>query len=262
MKYQLPNEVIDKLCDLSIGETSAEASILAAMRRCGQLDDDFWRLLFTAIRDREVDVISAEKRISILEGGQVKHMCMTDIEQKFKLENRDLLTGQRCIPDQLIHDDLIDAHFNTKSVRESLKRSYEKKLTEAKTTLAKDNPKLTTEEVEKKVATQAKMETKELREAKLLQHRVANMAEDEVQRSILAAMKEFGIPGYVFRGVNTYKNIGKFLQGFDMKMSMLKAFKSGDKSSLECEHDIGIDALPPPGPLVSFVQVGLNPSLE
>ena len=134
VKYQLPNKVIDKLCDLSISETSAEASILAAMRECPQLDDNFWRLLFTAIRDREVDVISEEKRIPILEGGQTKHMSMTNIEQKFNLENPDLLTAQRAVPDQMIHDDLIDAHFNTESVRESLKRSYEKKLTAAKTT--------------------------------------------------------------------------------------------------------------------------------
>ena len=256
VKYRLPNNVIDKLCDLSIGETSAEACILAAMRECAQLDDNFWRLLFTAIRDREVDVISEEKRISILEGGQTKHMSMTDIEQKFNLENRDILTAQRAVPDQMIHDDLIDAHFNTESVRESLKRSFEKKLTEAKATLAEDNPRLTRDEVEKQAAAQAKMETKESREAKLLQHRVAMLAEEEVQKSILAAMKEFGIPVYVFRGVNTYDNIGKFLEGFRMKMSMLKAFKSGDsKGTLECEHDIGIVALPPSGPLVSFNQV-------
>jgi hypothetical protein len=156
----------------------------------------------------------------------------------------------------MIHDDLIDAHLNTVSVRESLRRSYEKKFTEAKTTLAEDNPKLAKDEVAKQAAAQAKMETKESREAKLLQHRVGMMAEDEVQKSILAAMKEFGIPGYVFRGVNTYDDIGKFLEGFDMKMSLLKAFKSGDsKSTLECEHDVGIAALPPSGPLVSFVQV-------
>ena len=51
VKYQLPNKVIDKLCDLSIGGKSAEAGILAAMRECAQLDDNFWRLLFTAIRE-------------------------------------------------------------------------------------------------------------------------------------------------------------------------------------------------------------------
>ena len=69
-------------------------------------------------------------------------------------------------------------------------------------------------------------------------------------------MKEFGIPAYVFRGVNTYNDIGKFLESFDMKLSILKAFKCADpNSTLECEHDIGIVALPPSGPLVSFVQV-------
>ena len=256
VKYQLPKEVIDKLCDLSIGENGGAVSILAAMRKCAQLDDNFWRLLFTAIRDREVDVISEEKRIPILEGGQTKHMSMTNIEQKFNLENPDLLTAQKAVPDQMIHDDLIDAHFNTKSVRESLKRSYDERFFEAKKTIAEEHPKLTNELVEKQAAAQAKTETKELREAKLLQHRVAMMAEDEVQKSILAAMREFGIPVYVLRGVNTYDNIGKFLERFDIKMSMLKAFKSGDsKGTLECEHDIGIFALPPSGPLVSFNQV-------
>ena len=111
-------------------------------------------------------------------------MTMRDIEQKFISENPDLLTAQRCIPDQMIHDDLIDAHFNTESVRESLKRSYEKKLTEATTILAEENPKWTRDEVEKQAAAQAKMETKESREAKLLQHRVAMMAEDDVQKKV------------------------------------------------------------------------------
>ena len=135
-------------------------------------------------------------------------------------------------------------------------RSYDKRFFEAKKTIAEEHPKLTNELVEKQAAAQAETETKELRGAKLLQHRVAMMAEDEVQKSILAALKKFGIPGYVFRGVNTYDDIGKFLEGFDMKMSLLKAFKPGDsKRTLECEHDIGIAALPPSGPLASFVQV-------
>ena len=76
VKYKLPNEVTDLLCDLSFDKTDAEASVLAAMRECALLDDNFWRLLFTAIRDREVGRISEEKRIPILEGGQVKHMSM------------------------------------------------------------------------------------------------------------------------------------------------------------------------------------------
>ena len=256
IKVQLLENERDELDTLFSEEDANITRLLALLRESPLLQDNFWHLLFIAIRDREVDMISEEKRIPILEGGQVKHMSMTDIEQKFILENRDILTAQRCIPDQMIHYDLIDAHFNTESVRESLKRSYEKKLTEAKTALAEDNPKLSKAEVAKQAAAQAKTETKESGEAYLLQHRVAMKAEDEAQKSILAAMKEFGIPVYVFRGVNTYDDIGKFLQGFDMKMSRLKAFKSGyNWGTLEWTHDIGIVALLPSGPLVSFVQV-------
>ena len=69
---------------------------------------------------------------------------------------------------------------------------------------------------------------------------------------------------FVFRGVNTYDDVGRFRDGFGFKMSKLKAFKSGDsESTLECEHDIGIvDALSPSRPLVSFVQVDKPLSLE
>ena len=246
-QYQIANDVI---------ETCGEASIVTALNKCPLLDKDFWRLLFTVMRDREVEEVSKEKRIPILEGGQTRLMSMTEIEQKFISENPDLLTTQRSVPDQMIHEDLIDAHFNTESVRESLKRSYDKRFSEAKKMIAEENPKLTDEEVERQAAAQAKKETKESREVEQLKHRVAMMAEDEVQKSILRAMKEFGIPVFVFRGVNTNNDIGRFLPGFGMKMSKLKAFKSGDsKSTLECEHDISAIALPPSGPLVSFVQV-------
>ena len=257
LQHPLPNKVKESMCDLSISETCGEASILDALRECSQLDDDFWRLLFTAIRDKEAVKISEEIRIPILEGGQTKYMTLTDIEQKFISENPGILTAKRSVPDQMIHEDLIDAQFNTESVRESLKKSFDKKFSEAKTTLAEDNLKWTNEEVVTQAAAQAKIETKESREAQLLKHRIAMKAEDDVQMSILRAMKDYDIPVFVFRGVNTYKDIGKFLhEGFGIKMSRLKAFKSGDsESTLECEHDITAIALPQSGPLVSFIQV-------
>ena len=63
--------------------------------------------------------------------------------------------------------------------------------------------------------------------AKALQKRVAMRAEYDVQRSIKRAMEEFNIPVYIFRGVNTYDDVGRFLESFGLKMSKLKAFKSG-----------------------------------
>ena len=256
-EFQLLDDFMGKLFDLSIDENGGEAEILDLMRKCDLLDDNFWRLLFTAIRDRKVGQISEERRIPILEGGHTIHMSMGDIEQRFISENPDLLTEQRCVPDQMIHEDLIDAQFNTENVRESLKRSYDKTLSEAMRTLAADNPRWTEKEVEKQAAVQAKQETCESREAQFLKHRVAMTAEHVVQKSILRAMQEFGIPVYVFRGVNTYDDIGKLLdEGFGFKMSRLKAFGSGSSNStLECENDISAMALLPCGPLVSFIQV-------
>ena len=92
-------------------------------------------------------------------------------------------------------------------------------------------------------------------DAKALQRRVAMKAERDVQRSIKRAMEEYNIPAYIFRGVNTYDDVGRFLKSFGLKMSKLKAFKSGVERTLECEHDIATLALIPCGPLISFTQV-------
>ena len=111
--------------------------------------------------------------------------------------------------------------------------------------------------VEKQAAVQAKKEVKESREAKLLQHRIAMKAEENVQKSIRKAMEMFGFPVHVFRGVNTFDQVGQFLESLGIKMSRLRAFKSGsgDANSFECEHDIAVVVLLPVGPLVSFIQV-------
>ena len=253
---ELENKVIESLWNLSLRETAEETCFVSSMRECSILDDNFWRLLFTHIRDKEVEGISEEKTIPILEGGLTRQMSMEDIECKFISENSEILTTQRCVPDQVIHEDLIDAQFNTGSIRESLRRTYNQKYQESKKLLVQNNPKMLEQEAEKQAAAQAKQETKESREAKQLQHRVAMVAEETVQKSILRAMKEFGIPGCVFRGVNTFDDIGKFLENFGIKISKLKSFKCSDsKATLECEHDIVIVALLPTGPWVSFVQV-------
>ena len=99
-------------------------------------------------------------------------------------------------------------------------------------------------------------------DAKALQRRVAMKAERDVQRSIKRAMEEYNILVYIFRGVNTYDEVGRFLESFGLKMSKLKAFKSKSESALECEHDIATFALLPCGPLVSFTQVNPDTSWQ
>ena len=186
----------------------------------------------------------------------MKQITMVELEDKFVSENRDRLKSQTSVPDQMIHEDLIDAYLSTSSVKDSLKKSYEGKLAEAREALAAENPKWKTEQVEKQAAVQAKKEVKGSSEAKSLQNRVAMMAEHEVQKSIKRAMEEYQIPVFIFRGVNTYDDVGRLLESFGIKMSKLKAFKSGETSkTLECEHDIATVALLPCGLLVSFTPV-------
>ena len=258
-KDQLEDNVIaelDKLLEATSEDTS-EARLLDLMKRSSLLGDDFWCLLFAAIRDRQSHLICDDKTLEILEGGQTKLMTIKDIEEKFLSENLNILRSFTCVPDQMIHKDLIEAHFNTKSMEESLRKSYENTLAETKKSMAEDNPKCKEEEIEKQAAGQAKKEVKQSRDAKLLQNRVAMNAEEEVQKSIQKAMEEFKIPVYVFRGVNTFDDVGRLLQSLGIKLSKLKTFKQGgsDKNTFDCEHDIVVVALLPSGPLVSFVQV-------
>ena len=254
--HLLQEDVKEKVSSLFIAEETDTANLLNLMKEDSLLEDDFWYLLFRAVRDRSCGPIDDNMKICILEGGQTKQMTMGEIEDKFISENRDSFKSQACVPDQMIHEDVIDAFLSTSSVKDSLKRSYEEKLAEMIETQASDNPKLKKEEVEKQAAAQAKKEVKGSSEAKSLQNREAMMAEHEVQKSIKRAMVDFGIPVYIFRGVNTYDDVGRFLGSLGFKMSRLKAFKTGEATkTLECEHDIATVALLPCGPLVSFAQV-------
>ena len=256
IRHKLEDEVREKLDSLFSADKTGTANLLYLMKEDSLLKDDFWYLLFGAVRDRGCSPINDNMKICILEGGQMKQMTMGELEEKFILENRDSFKSQTSVPDQMIHEDLIDAFLSTSSVKDSLKKSYEEKLAEAIETNRADNPKQKNDDVEKHAAVQAKKEVKRSSEANSLQYREAMMAEHEVQKSIKRAMEEFGIPVFIFRGVNTYEDVGRFLESFGFKMSRLKALKSGEATkTLECEHDIATLALLPCGPLVSFSQV-------
>ena len=254
-------EVLDRICSAENVSDSDTASVVRLMKECDQLEDDTWRLmLFTSIRDRATGLISTDTKVPIFVGGQTRLMTLQDIETNLIQEEPDIFKSQRSVPDQMVHEDLMDAQFNTQYARENLKELYEDNLSKAKQSLTKKSlatkTKLKPDEVERQAAAQAKTETKQSKEAQLLKYRVAMMAENNVQKSIERVMKEYGIPALVLRGVNTYKDIAKFLESFGIEVSRLKAFKCRDsKCSLECEHDIVTLALLPTGPLVSFNQV-------
>ena len=110
------------------------------MKECTELKDDTWRLLFTAIRDGVSCLISRDKKVPIVMGGQARLMTLQEIEEKLIQEDPGILTSQSCVPNQMIHNDLMDAQFNTENFRESLKELYENKLSKARQTLAENNP--------------------------------------------------------------------------------------------------------------------------
>ena len=125
IKDQLEENVKVKLESLLGEEGITGARILDSMKGCFLLGDDFWRLLFTAIRDRESHPIGNDMTVPILEGGQTKHMTIEEIEEKFFSENPNILKSFTSVPDQMIHEDLIDAHLNTTSLEKSLRETYE-----------------------------------------------------------------------------------------------------------------------------------------
>ena len=59
-------------------------------------------------------------------------------------------------------------------------------------------------------------------------------------------MEEYQIPVFIFRGVNTYDNVGCLLESFGIKIKMSEEAST----TLEYEHDIATVALLPCGPLV------------
>ena len=157
-------EISDTLCDdlrdrlnslLSDGKTT-KTSLLCDMQTDSLLTDDFWCLLFfRAIRDSECTPIDDNTSISLVEAGQTKQMTMTELEERFGSENKDNLKSQTSVPDQMIHEDLIDAYLSTDSIECSLKQAYEIKLSEALEALATENPRWKKEEVEKQAVAQA-----------------------------------------------------------------------------------------------------------
>ena len=84
-KDQLEDNVKAEL-DKLLKDTS-EAQLLDLMKSCTLLGDNFWCLLFAAIRDKESHLIGDDKTVPILEGGQTKLMTIKDIEENFLSEN-------------------------------------------------------------------------------------------------------------------------------------------------------------------------------
>ena len=67
--------------------THCERSLLDFLADDPLLKDDFWYLLFKAVRDIGCSPLDKNMQICVLEGGQTKLMSMEEVEQKFITEN-------------------------------------------------------------------------------------------------------------------------------------------------------------------------------
>ena len=155
----LCDDVREKLNTLFSEEETTTARLLFAIQTESLFKDDFWYLLFRAIRDSACTPIDDNTSISIVEAGQSKPMTMTQLEEQFSSENKDNLMSQTSVPDQMIHEDLIDAYLSTEALECSLKRAYEIKLSESVKALATEYPKSKKDELENMAVAQVLIKT-------------------------------------------------------------------------------------------------------
>ena len=211
-------------------------------------------MLFLLLRDRESQDIKKDKTITIVEGGQVRSMNIEALEEKFMEDYPQLLTCQASVPDQLIHEDQI--RVCTDKLIPEMQDLYEKNLEAIFASLKKDYPKKKEQELLKQAENQAKAEMLKSRDAQLVASRLSLEAEDSIQKATKNAAKFHSMPITIFRGVNTFHDICKYLEDFGIRSSKLKNFsKPSPNSTQECEHDIAVVALTKKGPVVTFIQV-------
>ena len=102
IKNTLKEPVKERLHRILSDEKVTAAKLLNSMKADSDLEDDFWYQLFSWIRDTESHPIHEDKKVPILEGGQIKYMSMDEIEERFISENPRILTSVTSVPDQII----------------------------------------------------------------------------------------------------------------------------------------------------------------
>ena len=244
------NELYDQAVDCR--------KLLERMKAEPQFDNEDWRVIVMTVRDRESKQLDKNLTIPIVEDGQIRYVTNGDIKDMFLQEDPecDVLTCQRNLPEELVHKDQFDAHVNRDMMILVIKETYEANLNGIRERIRMDNPKMKEDELEKQSFRRALVEMRDSKEVQYLQQRESRCAEDHVQKKITSAAKNHNFPIHIFTGVNTYQDVGQFLEGLGIQLSKLKSFKNPDRNSTkECETDVSFIAQTPDGPVASFLQV-------
>ena len=97
-------------------------------------------------------------------------------------------------------------------------------------------------------------------EASRLQNIQSKEAEITVQEAILKSASSKKCPVIVLRGVQTYKDVGKHLENYGIKVSRLNQLMKGEEgrnANHAVEHDIVVLAMNGNRLIISFIQVNI-----
>ena len=75
-------------------------------------------------------LIDQNKTVAILEGGQLRHFTVEELEDKFMEANMDLFISQTSVPSELIHIDQIEPEISREIIIQQLKDDYDQRIQE------------------------------------------------------------------------------------------------------------------------------------
>ena len=211
-------------------------------------NNDDWMNLFVNLRDKGCKTLEEEETIDIVCSGLKKKMKLSSIEDTVIQEYGDIFSSQIAIPEVVIFNE------NKDDLKKNLKDGFHKTMDQKEKAKPK-NSEESFHEIKQRVIKNINDSAK----AQLLQDIRASEAEVHVQKMALQHAKEAKIPMIAFRGIQTFRDIGKHLEKFGVKLSKLsQLLKNSNDAELEAEHDIMLISCNGEKIQVTFIQVMLK----
>ena len=186
-----------------------------------QMSEDFWQKLFCAVRDQAPKPAITNQEVQVYSSGVLVTKTLSELEGSILDEYVDIYNSQIAIPDGVIYEG------DTQYLEQKLKKRWK-----------------------------AGEKIDESSDAKHLQNIIATKAEVYIQNKIIEAAKSQGLPITVLRGVETYKDVGKHLQKYGIKLSKLnELLKEQEGKEVEAEHDIMVLVMSGDMLIITFMQV-------
>ena len=217
-------------------------------------NNDNWMNFFLTVRDRGCKNLDEDEKVDIVCSGVKGKMKLSSVEDTVIQEYGDIFNSQIAIPEVVIFNE------NKNDLKKNLKDDFEDdfgKIMDQRVNLK--NAKESYKEMKQTASQTALKKINDSPKAQLLQDIRASEAEVYVQKMALQHAKEAKIPMIAFRGIQTFKDIGKHLEKFGVKLSKLsQLLKNCNDAELEAEHDIMLISCNGEKIQVTFIQVMLK----